>query len=73
MQTSGRIVSVQEQRFRLATDDGQVYLLTLGRDAPLDAATLAELHGRSAHLTVSFSGSPNLSGGVAHAVTEDVR
>lgn len=68
MQVSGRIVSLQEQRFRLLTDTGQVFLLTLSRHAPLDSEKLAELHRAQAHLQVHFTGEPNLSGGVAQNV-----
>lgn len=70
MQVSGRIVAVQEQRFRLATDTGQVYLLTLDRHAPVDAPTLEVLRDKSAHVTVEFSGQPNLESGLAHAIEE---
>jgi hypothetical protein len=73
MQITGRIVAIQEQRFRLLTDAGQVYLLTLGRHAPLDATTLGELHDRCARVTVEFSGEPNLTGGVAYDLREDGR
>ena len=71
--TAGRLVAVQEQRFRLRTDDGQVVLLTLARDARLDGAKLAELYRRRARVAVAYSGQPNLTGGVAHAVREAVR
>lgn len=73
MDVSGRIVSLQEERFRLLTDSGQVYLLTLGRRAPVDARKLAELHQRDAHVVVAYTGEPNLSGGVAQDVHEDDR
>jgi hypothetical protein len=48
-----------------------VYLLTLDKHAPLDASGLAQLQARSAHVTVEFSGEPNLRSGVAHLVQED--
>jgi len=73
MQVSGHIVAVQEQRFRLATDHGRVYLLTLGRHTRIDPNTLAQLHRRDAHVEVDFSGEPNLTGGVAHSVREAAR
>jgi hypothetical protein len=71
--TAGRIVAVQEQRFRLLTDEGQVVLLTLARDARLDGPSLAELYRHRAHVAVAFSGQPNLTGGLAHAVREAAR
>jgi len=70
MWISGQILSVQEQRFRLQTDTGQVYLLTLAHNAPLDGAVLATLRRQRTRVSVEFSGQPNLSGGVAHAVQE---
>lgn len=71
VEVAGRIVALQEERFRLLTDSGQVYLLTLGRHAPIDASTLAALHQRQAHVIVGYTGEPNLSGCVAHDVHED--
>ena len=68
MFTSGRILSVQERRFRLLTTEGQVYLLTLARSAPLDESLLCDWRDTRATLEVQFSGEPNLVGGVAHAV-----
>ena len=65
MQVVGRIIALQEQRFRLLTDAGQVYALTLARGARLDASALSLLHADRARVTVDFSGEPNLSGGVA--------
>lgn len=70
MQVSGRILSLQEQRFRLLTDSGQVFLLTLSRHAPLDSDRLAELHRGQAHVQVQFTGEPNLSGGLAQNVLD---
>jgi len=70
VQVAGRIVAVQEQRFRLRTDGGQVLLLTLDRRAPLDGATLAGLHRRGTQVRVDFSGEPNLKSGLAHAIHE---
>jgi hypothetical protein len=70
MRITGRIVALQEQRFRLATDDGQVVLLTLGAEARPDAATLAVWQRRGAHLEVQVSGEPNVAGGVARLMQE---
>jgi hypothetical protein len=70
---TGRIIAVQEQRFRLLTDTGQVYLLTLASDTVPDASTLGELQRRGAHLAVRFEGEPNLAGGTALEIREDGR
>lgn len=71
METSGRIVALQEQRFRLRTDDGQVYLLTLPANAHIDTRALADFQHRQAHLVVRFTGQPNLTGAVVRELHED--
>lgn len=68
---TGTIIALQEQRFRLRTDSGQVYLLTLSNDSRLDASALADFHQRGAHLAVRFTGQPNLTGGVALEMREN--
>ena len=68
MEASGRIIAVQEQRFRLATDNGQVLLLRLGHDADTDAAQLCELQEQGSQVTVEYAGAPNLTTGVARSV-----
>jgi hypothetical protein len=70
MRITGRILALQEQRFRLATDDGQVVLLTLAAEARADAATLADWQRRGTHLEVQVSGEPNVAGGVARLVQQ---
>jgi len=65
---SGYITVVQEQRFRLMTDDGQGLLLTLARDADVDAAELRRFHEAHTHVLVTYGGTPNLETGAAHAV-----
>ena len=68
MRIEGQILALQEARFRLLTDSGQVYLLTLAHGAPLDASALEDFVEQGTHVAVDFSGEPNLVGGVAHAV-----
>ena len=68
MQVVGRIIAVQEQRFRLLTDEGQVYLLTLAAAAGLEPSDLARLQTEERQLTIQFDGEPNLKGGVARKV-----
>lgn len=70
MWITGRLISVQEQRFRILTAEGQVYQLTLARDAPLDAADLASLHAHGSSVSVDFTGEPNYADGVAHSVQQ---
>jgi hypothetical protein len=66
----GRITLVQEQRFRLATDDGPSYLLVLAHDAPLDEADLDRFKRESTPVLVEYSGEPGLDSGVAHSVRQ---
>jgi hypothetical protein len=65
MQVRGRLIQVQEQRFRLALDDGPAYLLTLAHTATADLEALLRA-GRE--VVVEYEGEPGLSSGVAHAV-----
>ena len=64
----GYITVVQEDRFRLMTDGGQGFLLTLARDARTSAADLCHLHDIHAHVAITYSGEPNLASGIAHAI-----
>ena len=64
----GRLIQVQEQRFRVVLDEGQAYLLTLAHDAPIDAAGLRQLMRTGQHVLVDYEGEPGLTSGVAHTV-----
>jgi hypothetical protein len=70
---TGRIIAFQEDRFRLLTDSGQVYLLTLGRHANLNGHSLSKLQRQRTRVAVHFNGEPNLAGGVALDVHADGR
>jgi hypothetical protein len=70
MQAMGRIIAVQEGRFRLLTEQGQVYLLTLAHDAPFDMSDLQRLQRERTPVRVELQGEPNLRGGVARYVLE---
>ena len=63
----GRIVSVEEDRFRLMTDSGDALLLTLAKFARVSPDDLKDWHRSNAHVTVTYEGSPNLASGVAHS------
>jgi hypothetical protein len=65
MQVRGRVIQVQEQRFRLALDDGPAYLLTLAHDARADLEHLLRTGQR---VVVEYEGEPGLSSGVAHTL-----
>ena len=68
MTTSGTIAVVQEERFRLITDDGQGLLLTLSRKAPVTPEDLWRYHRQASHVTVEYSGQPNTETAVAQQV-----
>lgn len=68
-QTRGRIVVVQEQRFRLATDEGVNLLLTLARSASVDQAQLCRFRDLGTPVVVAYRGQPNLASGVALKVS----
>ncbi len=62
----GTITVVQEERFRLVTDDGQGLLLTCR--SGLDGRDLCRWHANQTHLVVEYEGEPNLVSGVARSI-----
>ena len=62
----GRIVVVQESRFRLSTPTGQSFLLSLRHDA--DAELLGRYQRDKCQVLVEYSGEPGLASGVARSV-----
>ena len=66
--TAGRIIAVQEQRFRLQTESGQGLLLTLAVNANVDGQDLDRLRAAQTRIVVEYSGEPNLATGVAHRI-----
>jgi urease accessory protein UreE len=67
----GRITVVQEERFRLLTDDGRGLLLDLAADANVDADELLALRDAGTHVAVEYEGEPNLASGVARRVVRE--
>jgi hypothetical protein len=67
---SGHIVLVQETRFRLMTDSGQNYLLTLGHDANIAPRDLCHFLDADIHVVVEYTGQPGLVSGVAHTIRQ---
>ncbi len=68
MTIDGRIIAVQEGRFRLLTRDGRGFLFTLSRRANIDTLTLGQWHARDLPVRVTYSGEPGLESCVARAV-----
>ena len=66
--TTGHIIVVQEQRFRLVTEEGQGLLLTLAYNAEVEGEGLESLCASSACVSVTYTGEPNLASGVAYVV-----
>jgi hypothetical protein len=64
----GHISLVQEERFRLITDDGRGFLFTLGRKADVQVADLQKLRESHAPVRVEYRGEPNTTSGVAEVV-----
>lgn len=69
MQATGRITIIQEQRFRLVTDDGRGFLLTLSYKAPLELNDLTRLQRTHTRVLVEYTGEPNLTSGIAHRIS----
>ena len=65
---TGYITVVQEERFRIVTDDGRGFLLTLARGADSTAPELERLRNEHARVRVTGSGDPGIASGLAHKV-----
>ncbi len=65
---TGYITALQEQRFRLTTDDGAHLLLTLAKNAHVSYGNLHLLHVANAHVRVEYTGESNLASGAARSV-----
>ncbi len=65
---TGVIAVVQEERFRLVTDSGQAYLLTLHNNLRTSAEDLCRWHKQGTRVIVEYEGEPNLTSGVACAI-----
>lgn len=64
----GRIIAVQEMRFRLLTADGRGFLLTLSHRARADSSDLHRWHQGDNAVQVTYSGEPGLDSGIAREV-----
>ena len=64
---TGVLIAVQEERIRMIADDGAGLLFTLadGVEAP---GKITGLDASNPRVRVEYTGEPNLSIGVAHAV-----
>lgn len=64
----GRILVVQEMRFRLVSEDGRGYLFTLAHNANVDSGDLRRYQQSNLHVIVEYEGEPNLESGIARRV-----
>ncbi len=62
---TGRVVVVQESRFRLITDGGQAKLFLLAPDAPLEPEDLPPLQHQQTKVRVTYDDAPGLVAGLA--------
>ncbi len=69
-EATGRILMVQEERFRLMTDAGDTLLLTVPTFARFGPADLKRWRAQNAHVRVTYAGAPNLVSGVARSIKE---
>ncbi len=67
---SGRITLVQEDRFRITSDSGQSYLFTHSHSASTSFEDLIHWHRSNTHVTVEYTGEPDLESGIAQSVEE---
>jgi hypothetical protein len=67
----GLIVAIQEERFRLIIPEGQGYLLTLAKSAPVSPRDLHRWRSRGITVVVRYTGQPNLESGIAWAVAAE--
>lgn len=65
---AGRIIVVQEERFRLTTDDGRSFLFVLDRKSPVHISAVRRLQKAHTEVRVKYSGEPNTGSGIAHLV-----
>jgi len=64
---TGYIVAVEEERFRLQTDNQQNLVLTASNGARAQRR-LQDWHRTNAHLRITYTGEPNLATGVAKSI-----
>ncbi len=64
----GRIIVVQEDRFRIVEDSGRGYLFTLSHKAGINQEDLERFRDAGTRVDVEYEGEPNLASGIAHTV-----
>ena len=64
----GRVIMVQESRFRIVTASGQAFLFGLSHAAGVDETDLLEFYRRNIPVIVDYRGEPGLETGMAHSI-----
>lgn len=64
----GRILLIQEDRFRLVGEKGQEFLFTLSHKASCTADDLELWHKENRPVLVEYEGEPDFESAVAHSV-----
>ncbi len=62
----GRIILVQEERFRMVDSDGRSFLFDLSHSAPATSEDLKRWSRAKAWLRVEYEGEPEMESGVVH-------
>lgn len=65
---TGTLIAIQEERFRLETENGEVYLLTIANRAPVDYRQMVEWYQNNVPVTAQFQGESNTVTGIVHIV-----
>ena len=65
---TGRIILVQEERFRMVDDSGRGYLFDLSHSSRTRSEDLVNWKNRNTQVFVEFEGTPNFSSGIAHRI-----
>ncbi len=66
---AGRIITVQEERFRMVDETGRSYLLDLAHDARVTPDELKAWNDARTQIVVEYEGEPETDSGVARSVT----
>ena len=65
----GRILLIQEDRFRIVDDTGRGYLFALSHDALISERVLRLMHEAQVPVCVRYEGEPNVDSGIAYEVS----
>ncbi len=64
----GRVILVQEDRFRVVGNAGKGYLFTLSNKAGINQEDLERFRDANVEVVIEYEGEPNLVNGIARLV-----